>query len=744
MDVTGVSSTATQHLPDCPGSLLNAWKTSPNKRCRSLGILSRMIAADGAQIYSELSPQRPSVEKQVSPIVQSPPSIVAYQSPPPPQPQALPDITPMRRGRPTKDSPVVHSPATSRTRAADPSPRIRPISTDPFSALDQNTVSLNPDDLASRFPSVEQFSILHDSGNKFEFGEGLSPSMPDPGKKDLKTRLTEKLADDAFASTSPPPAQKAPADPKQYQSISRPVTGHGVTAWPVLLEPQPTRPVMVSTGTMTSPESSSSRSPSPRDYPMVRSKTQELAFESQGSAPVTSRLKQQRPATLLDVGRSATHTPTMTRTPSSSRPSLEYSRSASTLEAGNPNPPPRSASVNSKPRPTSVYIESNLDFLRDLDSATTQGTGNMPPPSGTFSIQKTTTGQSISSNYVNIESNVDYLRSMEQESDVKPEKRSMGGNFVAKHVKRASMPSISLPGTKSLLAGKFGDAFRRFERNNTGGSAHDQTQERVPSPERSVMPVITGSQNTSDLDDDWEVSSQDVPPEMKRELEKRRLSQEERRVAAAAAEYKRQLAERDAVGGRPPTASSRNRANSIQNKVKALLSENRVPAPKTAEGYGRFTDIPQKQQQPVDIKSRTSPTEKPQIDGYIQSHHRGSVSYRAAPTDPMITIASSRKAAPAPMTLPSALTGSGQPSPRPPPPPKPNKLRIGGTGGGTGGGVSSTAVPSPPTRTVANGGVTEDGVNVSDEDWQKNFAKRYPSLSGLEMVETVVSPGRKV
>lgn len=592
----------------------------------------------------------------------------------------------MRRGRPTKGSPAVQSPATSQTRATDPSPRTRPTSTDPFSALDQNTSPLNPDDLASRFPSVEQFSILHDSGNKFEFGEGLSQSAPDPTKKDLSTRLTERLADDAFASVSPPSDQNPPADPKQYQSVSRPVTGHGISAWPALLEPQPTRPVMVSTGTMTSPESSS-RSPSPRDYPMVRSKTQELAFETQGSGPAVSRSKQQRPTTLLEVGRSQTHTPAMIRTPSSSRASLEYSRITSTLEAGNPNPPPRSASVNSKPRPTSAYIESNLDFLRDLDSATThtQGTGSILP-SGTFLIQKTITGQSMSSQRsVNIESNIDYLKAMEHESDVKPEKRSISGNFVTKHVKRASMPSITLPSTKGLLAGKFGDAFRRFERNNTGGSTPDHNQESASSPERGIMPVITGSQNTSDLDDDWEVS-QDMPPETKRELEKQRLSQEERRVAAAAAEYKRQLAERDA-SGRPSASGSRNRANSIQNKVKALLSENRVPAPKIAEGYGRFTDVPQQQPQPADIPSRTklNPVEKP------------------------------------------------------PPPPKPNKLRAGGTGGGIGAGI-----PSPPTRTVANGGVTEDGVNVPDEDWQRTFAKRYPSLSGLEMVETVVGPGRKV
>ncbi|KAH8144977.1 uncharacterized protein LAJ45_10997 [Morchella importuna] len=728
---------------------LIAWmlREAPQQRPNIYQVVREVCSMRGKQvpikdIYSELSAQKSPVEPQVSPTIQSPPSIVAYQSPPPPQPQPLPDITPMRRGRPTKDGPVAHSPGTSRTRPTipDPSPKIRSTSSDPFSALDQNTSPFSMNDSASRFPSVEQFNLLHDSGNKFEFVEGLLPSTSDPGKKDLSTRLTEKLADDAFASAAPQPAQKAPTGSKQYQSASRPVTGHGMSGWPVLLEPQPTRPVMVSTGTMTSPESSSSRSPSPREFPMLRtnSKLQEQAFESQGSSPAVSRLKQQRPTTLLEVGRSATHTPTVSRTPNSSRPSLEYSRSASTLEAGNPNPPPRSASVNSKQRPTSVFVESNLEFLRDLDSATTQGTSSMQPPSGGYTVQQSITGQSINSQRsVNIESNVDYLKAIELESDVKPEKRGTSGNFVAKHVKRASMPSISLPSSKGLLAGKFGDAFRRFERNNTG-SSQDQNPERAPSPERGAMPVITDSQDILDLDDYWEVSSQDVPPEMKRELEKRRLSQEERRVAAAAAEYKRQLAERDA-GGKPTT--SRNRANSIQNKVKALLSENRVPPPKTAEGYGRYTNAPQQQQQ-LDTLSRTksNPTENPQTDG----HHRGSVSYRTGTSSGSATITvassiSSRKAAP-PTIIPSASTGSGQPSPRPPPPPKPNKLRVSGTGGGSVG----TSAPQLPPRTVANGGVAEDGgINLSDEDWQKSFAKRYPSLAGLEMVETVVGPGRK-
>jgi AP2-associated kinase len=75
---------------------------------------------------------------------------------------------------------------------------------------------------------------------------------------------------------------------------------------------------------------------------------------------------------------------------------------------------------------------------------------------------------------------------------------------------------------------------------------------------------------------------------MRRELERRRLSQEEKRVASAAAEYRLRVAERGnggrALGGREGT-----KAPVILNKVQSLLQENNKPSPKTASGYGRFT-----------------------------------------------------------------------------------------------------------------------------------------------------------
>ena len=101
----------------------------------------------------------------------------------------------MRRGRPT---------TAPQSRVSKPSPSpLRGINGDPFAALDSNVpVSVATDDVAARFPSLDQFSLLHDHGAKFEFDKTspVTASMP----KDLNQRVTEKLADQAFVT--PPPA----------------------------------------------------------------------------------------------------------------------------------------------------------------------------------------------------------------------------------------------------------------------------------------------------------------------------------------------------------------------------------------------------------------------------------------------------------------------------------------------------------------------------------------------------------
>lgn len=681
--------------------------------------------------------------------VQSPPSVVAYQAPPPVQVEAppVPDITPMRRGRPQPDTSVPHSAATSRNRAAGPSPNVRPTNIDPFAALDKKSAQ---DEISNRFPSVEQFSLLHDSGNKFQFGDGISPQ-----DQTFDSRV-EKLVEDAFStSASSPPKPAPPPRPsgeflRQPETVSRGVTGSSGYVRPVVLyEPQPNRPVMVSTGTMTTPSPSESP-PQRENIPQNQTLTAVPPTSSNNRITETyvtiSRHHTQQPTqqqqhsrpSLLDVGRASTY---MSRQPSSSRPSLELLRTPLQPDLLDLNQPIRSKSANSKPRPHSVYVESNLEFLRDLDSPSSQGTstGGFPPMGG---LRMQNSGHSISSvRSDRIDSDVGFLRSLEtSESDGylihKPERRVSGAGFVAKHVKRASMPSISLPkpGVKNMLGGKFGDAFRRFERG-AAGSAGDRARSPSPDMDLSIM---------SEMSDEWQVSTQDIPPEMKREMEKRQTSMEEKRVAAAAAEYKRQLATRgDVEPG--PSRQSRNRANSIQKRVQALLNETKDPPPKTAEGYGRYTV-------PVEITQLLPPPPPPPLSsssavlngdtrspvksesyritqnsaGYRPStpvETRGTPAQTVRPGSSGIGSRTTRK------PLPPGPTPPTLQSIRPPPPPKPNKLRTGGSN------AMSARTSLESVRDVG----TVPTTTTADEDWERSFAKRYPSLSGLETVETVVA-----
>lgn len=74
---------------------------------------------------------------------------------------------------------------------------MRGTTSDPFAALDSQDVQVRraaADELASRFPSLDEFSLLHDRGQKFEFGE--APTTSDPA---LTKRVTDALADEALS-----------------------------------------------------------------------------------------------------------------------------------------------------------------------------------------------------------------------------------------------------------------------------------------------------------------------------------------------------------------------------------------------------------------------------------------------------------------------------------------------------------------------------------------------------------------
>ncbi|CAN9305309.1 unnamed protein product [Alternaria alternata] len=692
------------------------------------------IYSGRTQSEARRNQQLPPTEPQVS----SPPPVVGLQRVAPTvQVQQIPDVTPMRRGRPT--GPVQAPPA------ARPSPSpMRGTTSDPFAALDSQDVQVRraaADELASRFPSLDEFSLLHDRGQKFEFGE--APTTSDPA---LTKRVTDALADEAFAS---PPLSKVDSAPGVKPSTA--VSSAGVSRTTSLRKPQPyeakdsprnastniqspipQRVGMVSTGVQTSPRASPvSAQPKLPDVnsrpiwkvPLSTHHNRALsqqASESRPRSPLSSpslRPEFALPARPSFESRSKSQL-NIPQSPASSRPSLESSR-PSAMEMGSAID--RSRSANSNARPASMHVESNLDYLRDREMAPGR---NFDAPS----LQRRVTANAIDDSEPeekNVRSSVDFLRSIEQEEHGHKHRRSSSHG---KHGKRGSITNI--------VKGRFGDAFRRFESTKTPEHERDQppmtpTDQFMDS--KGGLTPIAGSEATGGLSDDDRSQideTQDLPPEVRRELEKRQLAEEERRVEAAAAEYKQRVASQGQGG--PKAGPSK--ASSIQNRVKNLLDESSKPAAsnRTAEGYGKYTDtgkpLPMRPQDQSGARQPPAIARKPMN---VSSQQPQDLAY-AKPSSIRPNMPPPAPSASAPPTI-----NVRNPSGPPPRAPKPKNLQ---TGGSVGPGQSSPVKSAPTVKEKLLPPVSRDGGDDFDVD---TFSKRYPSLSGLEMVETEI-PRRTV
>ncbi|KAF4307890.1 hypothetical protein GTA08_BOTSDO03449 [Botryosphaeria dothidea] len=725
------------------------------------------IYTNRSQSETRNNQQLPSPEpKGTSP----PPMIGISKAAPVQQVQALPEITPMRRGRPT--APAQQSNAAHHS----PSPMRGGATSDPFAALDSTNVAVRSaaaDELAQKFPSLDEFSLLHDRGNKFQFSSD-SPVEP-PKAEAIHKRVAEALAGEAFSTIPSQPAPKR-EQPTSSNSSAFPSRSDSLRAAQIvspdprseskspqvsqIQQPQPQRVAMVSTGIQTSPPSSpkpeiqkyeAPKHEAPK-FPDVsqrpiwrvpqqshqRALSQPRTSEEPRSVPSSSALKLEpqpslppRPA-YLDMHRSKSQTATLQlpQSPASSRPSLEGSR-PSALDLTDPIS--RSKSANSRARPSSVHVESNLDFLRDRE-ASRKGdrVANLIDTEADLSRVKSAPTADAELEETNITSNVDFLRAMEGDDGSRKKEHRRTSSSASKHSKRSSLPSLS--NTKNILAGKFGDAFRRFE-NNT----NQREPQRTPSPQydrgNQQLTPIAGSEVTGERSDDETAidETQDLPPEVRRELERRRLSQEEKRVAEAAAEYRKRLEEQGEGSKGRPGGGGPSKASTIQDRVKNLLQQdNTQTSPKrTAEGYGRYTE---REGGPVD-KGKPPPVAK-KLPSLPAGAPQSELTYRPArPQQPSSTPQPQGSAVPG--ASPS-LSQGGRP---PPAPPKPKALR---TGGQFESPNPNNYPPSPQKPSSRSGRPADqsmgldNGLGISTEDWEASFSKRYPSLSGLEMVEMEV------
>lgn len=684
------------------------------------------------------------------PKVVSPPAVGAYNAPVIEEKQVIPDIIPMRRGRPTKND--SGAPATKPSSSP-----LRAVASDPFVALDTEAPERSTvDELANRFPPLDQFALLHDSGAAFAFDPDAKPAHK--ATENINQRVTNALADEAFGQTPASPAKNTPSLTRRAQAhvntISKDLDDN--RSPPILTPTQsvgtqsqdPQRPTMVSIGTMTSPpplDSAHSTTNTPHPMfkfpasPIQRPLSQPRASDASMQAAAKLRadvVSSRRPGLLEQRSKSQVGTLNVLKSPVSSRPSLEGQR-PSNLEVDNSIS--RSKSANFKSRPVSDHAGSKMNLLRGRSPSAGRSPVDGPNAilNATGKLPLAVAGDAdIAPEAAKIDSNVDFLRAMEEEDPMRRKEKRMSGG--SKHVKRSSMPSMSLSGTRNILAGRFGDAFRRFETNTNG--PNQRTSSLSPDRAGRDLTPIAGSEATDGRSDDGHGldESEEVPPEVRRELERHRLAQEEKRVADAAAAYRQRVNDKSSAAiGRPSRPNDR--AVSIQSKVKSLLDEAGQPSStKIVQGYGRFTQSPDRHSSLQHQIKRADQVES-------QVHNQPVPSGLRREQAPTIPPSSSLAPANQPLhselsnstVIPPDRTSSGS-NPPPKPQPKPQALR---TGARDDQRPSSPAKPPNLTGKALPLLPPKEHTSPENDDWEANFSKKYPSLAGLEMVETEIDRG---
>lgn len=708
--------------------------------------------------------------------------------------QTLPDITPMRRGRPS--APPAQAQASSK-------PNPPPAGGDPFAALDSKSYDVRAgavDELSKRFPSLDEFAIAHDGG-QFSF----SSSTPPPGKStsdakaSLGDRVANALADEVFAAKSPPPAMSNRAQPQPREqrptqpprpvqarpaspakSVT-PVSLRATQQTPEIQQPIPNRHGMPyrSTGVGSSPP------PQPKKLPEISARPvwrvpETSTHDREISQPRASQTAQaaasslhpslppeKRPA-LLDVHRSKSQTATLmvANASNSSRPSLEGGRpSQHELDESSLA---RTRSLNTRSRPTSMYVSSNIDYLRDQEQSRSKRPSlDIRRPSRQASQARDSAPEEAA-----IEDDMDFLRQNEEGDVQRGTSMKEALKMHGYHRKRSSLDAMR-SGAKNMLSGRFGDAFKRFDQSPARDVKQQDPGSRTPDAyepdnESRLLSPIIGSEATpsrhSDADSATE-ETEDLPPDVKRELERQRLSQEEKRVAEAAAEYRARVAAQGTGNVAAPS-----RASTIQKRVQSLLDEGRQsPSPrKTAEGYGRYTEASEPDARPVTqpnvpLLSGNRPpvlVKKPMPTPTTLNNNPYPKQRQQPPEVTSPTFAASASPVMA-ETAPLQRTTS---RPGPSAPPKPKALRTGGpsqwpppqqaaetaaplpakpTGLAALLAKDLEGVPDYPPRTSSNGQRNLTAIHLpAHEDELDSFSKRYPSLSGIEMVETEIN-GRR-
>lgn len=293
-------------------------------------------------------------------------------------------------------------------------------------------------------------------------------------------------------------------------------------------------------------------------------------------------------------------------------------------------------------------------------------------------------------------------------------------------------PVVSqVSGLRSKLVGKFGDAFKRFEGTSTPQGPAPAIASSPQGAARFDLTPIAGSEATDGRSDDevTDPNSDTATPEMRREMERRQLEEEEQRVAAAQAEYRQRVAS-ESSGQRPvpgPKTGFVPKSVNIQSRVQSLLDDDQRPSQvqRTAEGYGKYSDAATAASRPAPGKALSSAGRKPTAVPKWSTQAQVTEANAASAERTASGEASAVRGAPAPRP-----TGS-----KPAAPKKPVHLNSLPTGARP-PSPAKRGQPSATERLMAAelpGQPLLDMSAQEKDDYIKDFAKRFPSLGSMEL-----------
>lgn len=508
------------------------------------------------------------------------------------------------------------------------------------------------------------------------------PSMPitiaKPVVSDSSYNSSESTSSNLKPSVSPwgsynplqpmrPPANPQPSLSTSYSSTSNFPSSFTDMTW----QNPPARPAMVNHSTMTSPLESRSHTPAPpsASYPKIISSTDSSSSSSSSSDD---------DANIVGDGTQGTRTINLNR----SNSTASIRRPPSSLSRGGTEETGKYASIQGnkqsvddriqRPRPVSLYVRPS-DSLLDIDS-------EVPIPTRSYSrgapltepnlidplvtdekdnLKALLTGLSEKSNMIMLNnggSNADYVKALTQSATGKSrQSRSPSGRQYdpaissessedEEHETYIKSRSTSHQGkrTSMSLKSKINDAFKKFESPASRSASGQQSRAPRTSGEygSSYLQNKRLSYSTDDLSGYGtavrESSTQPDPETVVRQASFMETEDPAQFERPKAGKYHLTATKSAASLGQYNSNSHASRthpAYSIQSRIQALINRKQSPPPRTATGYGKYTDsLPTER-----------PTERSSFEGSNPGLYRVNSVSSSAPTSIKPAIRNSAK-----------------------------------------------------------------------------------------------------